>query len=258
MHRFLAILMLMTAASAPAQWVHYSTAGIPRTKDGKPNLSAPAPRTPDGKPDFSGIWQLNRREGRLHGSLAADLKDVPFQPSAEKLYKHHLENSGATDPVARCLPFGVPRVHVTFEPYQIVQRTDRLIVLHENLTMYRQVFTDGRELPKDPTPTWMGYSVGHWEGDALVVNSAGFNGKAWLDTNGHPTSDALQVTERFRRRDLGHMEIQITVDDPKMYTRPWTVTVPHELLPDSELMEFVCLENEKSLSHYAETAGSRP
>src|SRR5690349_7129172 len=258
MHRFLTIAMLMATASVSAQWVHYPTAGTPRTPDGKPNLSASAPRTTDRKPDLSGIWQFNRREGRLHGSLAADLKEVPFRPSAEKLYQEHLETSGLTDPVARCLPFGVPRVHVTFEPYQIVQLADRVVVLHENLTTFRQIFMDGRELPKDPTPTWMGYSVGRWEEDALVVNSAGFNGKAWLDTNGHPTSDALHVTERFRRRDFGHMEIQITIDDTKMYTRPWTVTVPHELLPDSELLEFVCLETEKSLSHYVGTAGPQP
>jgi hypothetical protein len=252
--------MLVAAASpsSSAQWVHYPTAGIPRTPDGKPNLSAAAPKTADGKPDLSGIWQFNRREGRLHGSIGAYLKEVPFQPVAEKLYKQCLETSGTTDPVARCLPFGVPRVHVTFEPYQMIQRSDRLVVLHENLTMFRQIFMDGRELPKDPTPTWMGYSVGHWEGDALVVNSAGFNGKAWLDTNGHPTSDALHVIERFRRLDFGHMEIRITIDDPKMYTRPWTVTVPHELLADSELLEFVCLENERSISHYVGTAGSEP
>jgi hypothetical protein len=207
---------------------------------------------------LSGIWEFNRREGRLHGNLAADLKDVPFQPSAERLYRDHLATSGATDPAARCLPFGVPRVHVTFEPYQMIQRPDRVVVLHENLTMFRQIFMDGRELPANRTPTWMGYSVGYWEQDTLVVTSAGFNGKAWLDTNGHPTSDALHVIERFRRRDFGHMEIQITIDDPKMYTRPWTVIVPHELLPDSELLEFVCLENEKSLSHYVAPKRSQP
>lgn len=252
------IAMLVAAASVSAQWVHYPTAGIPRLANGKPNLSAPAPKMADGEPDLSGVWQFNRREGRLHGDLGADLKAVPLQPTAEKLYRERIETAGTADPAARCQPFGVPRVHVTFEPYKVIQQPGWVVILHENLTMFRQIFMDGRDLPQDPTPTWMGYSVGHWDGDALVVESAGFNGKAWLDTNGHPTSDALHVTERFRRRDFGHMEIRITIDDPKMYTRPWAVTVPHELLPDSELLEFVCLENEKSLSHYARSEGLHP
>ena len=240
---------VLASPSLDAQWLHYPTAGIPRLPGGQPNLAAPAPKTPDGKPDLSGMWQMSRPDGRLHGSLAADLKEAPFRPAAEAVYRERLATSGVTDPAARCLPFGVPRVHVVFEPYQIIERPDRVVVLYENLTMYRQIFTDARELPADPNPTWMGYSVGRWDGDALVVTSAGFNGKAWLDTNGHPTSDALRVVERFRRRDVGHLDIQITVDDPKMYTGPWTVTVSHDLLPDSELLEFVCLENEKSLQH---------
>ena len=133
----------------------------------------------------------------------------------------------------------------------MVQTAQLFIILHESGIMHRQVFTDGRRLPLDPNPSWMGYSVGRWENDVLVVNTSGFNGKAWLDSNGHATSEALQLIERFRRRDFGHMEIEITLNDPKMFSRPWTVTEPLELLPDSELMEFVCKENEKDLSHLA-------
>jgi len=245
-----AILLAAVGSGLSAQWLNYPSVGTPRLPDGKPDLSAPAPRAADGRPDLSGLWRMSPGDFRKHhGNLGADVKDVPFLPASEALYKERLANGGRDDPEARCLPDGVPRVHGSAHPTKIVQLPNILLFLHENPGVYRQIFLDGRELPKDPNPTWMGYSVGHWEGDALVVAATGFNGQAWLDTNGHPTSDALRLAERFRRVDFGHLEIQITVDDPKTYSRPWTATGRHDLIADSDLIEYVCLENESSLSH---------
>ena len=245
--RLLCGLILILGTGANAQWLNYPTPGTPRTKDGKPNLSAPAPRTPDGKPDLTGIWYL-RTFGRFHGNLAADLKEVPLQSSAESLYNHRLETFGAEDPAARCLPSGVPRIYADPHPLKIVQLPALIIILHEALS-YRQIFLDGRELPKDPNPAWMGYSVGRWEGDTLVVTSTGFNERAWFDSNGHPHADSMRLTERFNRLDFGRLELQITIDDPITYSKPWTVTLPLQLIPDTELLEFVCLENERDLQH---------
>jgi len=245
------IVVLGVALPVAAQWLNYPTAGVPRLPNGQPNLAAPAPRGPDGKLDLTGVWQRNLVDFRkYHGDLSANLKEAPFQPSAEALYKRRLETFGSDDPEARCLPKGVPRIHAGAEPYKIIQLPELFLVLQEHLNMYRQIFTDGRQLPENPSPAWMGYSVGHWERDALVVSSAGYNGKTWLDANGHPTSDALHVTERFERPNFGQLRIEITIDDSKMYTREWRVTETRDLLPDSDLLEFVCLENEKSLQHY--------
>jgi len=245
-------LVFILAAPVPlaAQWLHYPTPGTPRLADGRPNLQATVPRSSDGKPDLSGIWQLARRDlGKFHGNLAAEAGEAPLRPAAQELYRQRLDTVGVDDPLTRCLPPGVPRAFADPFPYKIAQLPGMFLILYEGGAMFRQLFSDGRELPKDPTPSWMGYSVAHWDGDALVVTSAGFNGKTWLDSNGHPTSDALSVTERFERRDFGHMEARITIDDPKMYTRPWTSTLRLELIPDSELMEYFCLENEKDLQH---------
>lgn len=245
----IALLLVLAVGPVSAQWLHLPAPGIPRLQDGKPDLGAPAPRTSDGKPDLSGIWQLARRDfARLHTNLSPD-GDVPFRPAAEEAYRQRLERLGVDDPLTRCLPPGVPRIFADPFPYKIAQLPGMVLILHESGLMFRQLFTDGRELPKDPTPTWMGYSVARWEGDALVVTSTGFNGRTWLDSNGHPTSDALIVTERFQRHDVGHMEVRLTIDDAKMYTRPWTSMLRLELLPDTELMEYFCLENEKDLQH---------
>jgi hypothetical protein len=246
----LVVALSMISAPAGAQWINYPTKGIPRLPDGKPNLSAPAPRTPDGKPDLSGIWQSNGPKYLIN--IAADLKpgEVPFRPAAEALFKergtltHAHEESNAN-----CLPQGVPRINATPNPYKILQKPDLILILYEAFTLYRQIFMDGRELPKDPQPNWLGYSVGRWEGDALVVETIGFNGKTWMDQAGHPLSDALHVTERFRRRDFGHMELKITLDDPKMYTKPWTITEDPVLIPDTDLLEMICNENEKDIQH---------
>ncbi|HEY7388030.1 MAG TPA: hypothetical protein VH640_05945 [Bryobacteraceae bacterium] len=228
-----------------AQWLNYPTPGIPRTSDGKPNLSASAPRTADGKPDFSGIWE------HLHSrDTAYYLKgiDFPFRPLGKALFEEREANNQKDNPEGQCLPRGLPKADA-FDLHKIVQTPGLLVILYEYGTTFRQIFLDGRELPKDPNPTWMGYSVGHWEGDTLVVESNGFNGKAWLSFEGVPITDALHLTERMRRRDFGHMDVQLTIDDPKAYMRPWTTELHPELIPDTELIEFVCNENEKDARH---------
>ena len=198
---------------APAQWLKLPTPGIPRTADGKPDLSAPAPRKADGTPSLGGIWRVN---GKYLTNVAADLKpgEVPFQPWAEAVYKERNESNGKDHPGAQCLPSGIPEKDAVPDPFKIIQNPDLVVVLYESRTIYRQIFTDGRSLPVDPQPSWMGYSVGRWEKDAFVVETAGFNGKSWLDMSGHPATEALRVTERFLRRDVGHMDLQITINDP--------------------------------------------
>jgi hypothetical protein len=242
--------LLLICPPAPAQWLDYPSHGIPRTPDGKPNLTASVPRTTDDKPDLSGIWrQPNGVKYTIN--LAADLKpgDVLFQPPAAELYNLRQSTLSKDDPVGYCKLPGVPQMSAVPYPYKIIQNPGLIVILFEAFATFRQVFTDGRGLPKDPNPTWMGYSVGKWEGDTLVVESAGFNDSTWLDTGGHPHTDALHVTERYHRRDLGHMDLQITINDPKAYTKPWTVSYPLQLLPDTELLEYVCNENNKDIRH---------
>jgi hypothetical protein len=245
-------LALLCAISLPlaAQW-EVKTPGIPRLPDGKPNMKAPAPKTADGKPDLSGIWEPNGIKYLIN--IAADLKpeDIPFKPEAAALYKERVQTFGKDDPDARCLPSGMPRKDAITSPYKIIQQPGEIVFLYESRTTFRQVFTDGRALPVDPQPTWDGYSVGHWEGDTLVVETRGMNGLTWLDSNGHPLSDAMHLTEKFRRPDFGHMEIEITIDDPKNYTKPWTVKENPHLLVDTDLIEYICDENEKDLKHFS-------
>jgi hypothetical protein len=241
-----AVMVLMSAAGLSAQWIRLTLPGIPRTPDGKPDLAAPTPKTSEGKPDLTGIWVV--ASGKYLANIAVDGVEVPFRPEAAALYKKRRETNSVGRPTERCLPHSVPDAALVGYPFKIIQTPSQLVVLFEPFIDYRQIFTDGRTLPKDPQPTWMGYSVGKWEGDTLVVDSSGFNDQTWLDDGGHPHSDALHVIERFRRIDFGHMELGITIDDPKMYTKPWTVTVPYNLVPDTELIEYVC-ENEKDLVH---------
>ena len=239
-----AATLISVSVPATAQWLNYPTAGIPRTPDGKPNLSAPAPRTADGKPDLSGLW---RPAAILIGDIATNLKpgSVPFQPWAEKLYTERRANDSRDDPTAACIVGGVPRSDLVPYPFKVLHTPGMMAILYEAVHSYRQIFTDGRPLPVDPNPTWFGYSVGQWEGDTLVVRTSGFNDKGWLDNFGHPATDALKVTERFRRKDFGHMDIDITIDDAKAYTKPWAVTLPLVLMPDTELLEYMCTENNK-------------
>lgn len=248
MHTAVTILVSLLSAPLSAQWLNFPTPGIPRLPDGKPNLAAPAPKTPDGKPDLSGVWVT--RAGYT-GNIAKDLKpgEVSFQPWAEKLYKHRQDTQGKDDPQAYCVLSGVPREHVVPYPFKILNTNGMIVILYEALHSYRQIFMDGRALPKDPNPTWMGYSVGHWEGDALVVESSGFVDNNWLDNGGHPGTEAMHLTERFRRPDLGHIELQLTINDPKAYTKPWNVNLQFNLTPDTDLIEYVCSENEKDLGH---------
>jgi hypothetical protein len=229
------------------QWLNYPTPGIPRLPDGKPNLAAPTPKTPDGKPDLTGTW-LTR--GGYTVNITKDLKpgEVSFQPWADTLYKHRLATNGKEDPQGRCVLSGVPREDVVPYPFKILNTNGMIVILYEALHSYRQIFMDGRPLPKDPNPAWMGYSIGHWDGDTLVVDSAGFVDNNWLDNSGHPGTEAMHLTERFHRRDFGHIDLQITIDDPKAYTKPWSVNL-QLILTDTELIEYVCDENEKDFEH---------
>jgi hypothetical protein len=231
-----------------AQWMNHPTPGIPRTKDGRPNLSAPAPMTSDGKPDFSGIWSAPGFSTRYLENLAADGVEVPMRPWAEALYKERQENDARDRPSGHCLPHSVTDFDAHHMPKKVIQTPGLLVMLFESYHSFRQIFIDGRPLPQDLDPAWFGYSVGKWEGNTLVVDTAGINEKTWLDDGGHPHSEALHVIERFRRPDFGHMQVQVTIDDPKAYTRPWTVTIPWQFLPDTELLDWVC-ENEKDVQH---------
>ena len=241
-----------------AQWLHYPDPTIPRTAEGKPNLSAPAPKATSGKPDLSGIWVISEEQSAFGAytshfmDLAVDLKpeEAPFQPWAKALSEQRRANEHKDDPLALCMPPGVPRIN-TIAPFKIVQTGRLMIVLYETTanSAFRQIFLDGRPLPKDPQPTWLGYSVGMWDGDILKVDTVGFNDRGWIDTGvGHPQSEALHVIERFRRTDFGHLEIAVTIDDPKAYTKPWTGTLKLHLLPDTELLEMTC-ENSRGVEH---------
>jgi hypothetical protein len=246
--------LIIASIPAVAQWLNVPTKGIPRTKDGNPDLTAPAPHKPDGKPDLSGVWNgdtPNLRNLKYLSNLAADFKpgEFPIQSWAEALTRQRTPG-GNEWPPARCLPSGVPVLNTGNRMLKIIQQPDLVVMLYEVFGQFRQIFVDGRTLPKDPNPTWLGYSVGHWDGDVLVVDTVGFNGKTWLDVMGHPATEALHVTERFHRRDFGHLDIQLTIDDPKAYAKPWTVTLqPMQLDPNNELLEDVCNENEKDLKH---------
>jgi hypothetical protein len=242
------ICVVALAMPAAAQWLNYPTAGLPRTKDGKPDLAAPVPRKPDGKPDLSGIWLVPGLKYLIN--VAADLKDVPFQPWAWAEYQRRIDTRGKDDPNNFCLPSAYPEKIAVTSPWKIVETPGLTMILYESRTIFRQIFTDGRTLPEDPNPTWQGYSIGHWERDDFVVETSGFNGRGWMDTNGHPTTEALHLIERYRRKDLGHLDVAITIDDPKAYTQPWTVHEVAELQPDTELLEYICEENNRDVGHF--------
>jgi hypothetical protein len=241
-------LALLTAP-VHAQWDPHASGRVPRTASGEPNLDAPAPRTADGRPDLSGVWQgvgglgagnpspLTFSEGPpVAGFLeiAQNIKGgLPFKPEAEALSKARRAANGKDNPEAACLPMGILQFHTQGAPRKLIQTPDVLVILYEASMGVRQIFTDGRKIPADdPQPWWYGYSVGHWEGDTF-------------DVFGTPITDAAKITERFRRPTYGRMEIDVTVDDPKSYTRPWTVRVNQRIMPDQELLEFVCLENQR-------------
>jgi hypothetical protein len=247
---FMLLMAAALAMPAGAQWLGYPTPNIPRLPDGKVNLDAPAPKTADGHPDIYGLWMP---QGLYIGDITKGIKpaDLPIQPWAAELYKHRRDTESKEDPTGWCVPGGVPRSDAVPYPFKIVPvpAAGMVLVLYEAVHSYRQIFTDGRRLPDEPNPTWMGYSIGHWDGDTFVVETSGFNNTGWLDNYGHPATDALKVTERFHRKDFGHLDIQVTIDDPKAYTKPWTVTLPNHFLADNELLEYVCVENNKDLQH---------
>jgi len=235
-----------------AQWVNYPQAGIPHTKDGRPDLTAAAPRTSDGKPDLAGIWEAEDQTYFFDLAAGLNPEDVVMTPWAKAIQKRREERDHVDDPLAECLPQGVPRVNTNgIFPWKIVQTPREVVILYEQLGLFRQVFLDGRKLGPDPNPSWLGYSTGRWDGDTLVVETSGFNDKTWLDTSkGRPASEALHVTERFRRVNFGNMEVRATIDDPKAFAKPWTTTPQKmHLLLDTEILEFNCNENEKDLAH---------
>ena len=240
--RTLVTLLVLGVGSADAQWLNYPTPGIPRTSDGKPNLSAPAPRTSDGKPDFSGVWGLDAGPSLFY--IAGELKPGDAKPAVAKMLAERSENIGFDDPIVHCLPEGPRFNHFVAFPKKILQTPSLIVVLAEDLS-YRQIFLDGRPLPKDPSPSFMGYSVGRWEGDTLIVETIGFKERTWLDWAGHPHSEKLRLTERWTRSNFGRMEIQETFTDPEYYSRPMNVKVTGTLVPDTDLLEYVCAENEK-------------
>lgn len=244
---FALVVALLAGSSAEAQWLTQPTPGIPRTADGKPNLSAPAPRAHDGKLDLSGLWHAGTKY------------DSDFKPSDAQAWAQTKSRERETNPAADswgtlCLPPG-PMIPFT-GPSRIVQTPQMITVLYEVPNNFRQIFTDGRMLPKDPNPTWQGYSVGHWDQDTFVVETIGFNDKSFVGRPGYPHSEALRVTERYRRRDFGHIDLQITIDDPKTFARPWTMSTELLFDADTELLEYVCNENEKDRQHFVQPSTS--
>ena len=241
----------MTGSPSEAQWDPYPWKNMPRTADGKVDLRAPARRTTDGKPDLSGFWMPTNPVKHLL-NLAADLKpgELPLTPWGESVLKERIETNGKDHPGVRCLPSGIPEKLNIPDGLKVVQTPDLFILLHESRTIYRQVFLDGRSLPPaDAQPAWMGYSIGAWDGDTLVVQTIGQNGKTWLDMRGLPATEQLKVTERYTRRSIGKMDIEVTIDDPKAYTKPWKVNLSWSLQPDIELIESICEENNKDPQH---------
>ena len=263
-------LLVLAAARAPAQWLNYPDLRTPRTRDGKANLLAPAPRL-NGKPDLSGLWQVERSPEREYTSvlgdafaaLQIDLHDInknvlnvlwglkpeeePLTPEGAAAYKRH-QATPHLWPHTQCLPAGVPADMIVMT-FKMIQTPQEIVLLTELNSPARQIYLDGRLLPKDPQPSWMGYSVARWESDTLVVETNGFNERAWLDAFGHPRSEQMRMTERYLRRDFGHMDLEFTFNDPKYYTRPFGLRALPRLIPDSDLSEYVCTENERDRAH---------
>ncbi|MBV8844148.1 MAG: hypothetical protein JO307_15175 [Bryobacterales bacterium] len=272
--KFRCVPALVCTAVLPlcAQWPGYPTPRVPKTPDGKPKLDAPAPRTAEGKPDFTGIWR-NTQPARLadfgERQPARDPKDpptgldqfrdigtgmkdgLPFTPWAADLKKKRMADISKDNPDAHCLPMGNMQFETHPQPRKMIQTPDLLLIVYEANSGLRQIFLDGRPLPKadDVQPWWYGYSVGKWDGDTLVVDTTGFRDDGWLDINGSPLTSSAKMTERFHRPDFGNLEIQITVEDPKAYTKPWTVTVRQKIWVDTELIEFICNEGERDAVH---------
>jgi hypothetical protein len=259
------IAALMVAAHARAQWARIPDRSFPRTAAGEPDLAAPAPNA-HRNPDLSGVWipdmeplppGVQTVEGdqpfpRYMINFAADMRpeDVPLQPRAAEIFQQRLAASGTVSPMSVCKPVGVPWINSMPLPYKIVQTPTLVLILYEGDTVFRQIFLDGRKPVEDAMPRWMGYSTGRWDNDVLVVDTVGLTDQSWLDGLGHPHSERLRVTERFRRLDAGHLEIEVTLDDPEAYTRPLSYTIKTTAMPDDDLLEYFCTENEKSSVNY--------
>ena len=256
----IALAALLASLPAAAQWVGYPTAGVPRKADGKVDMAAPAPRLANGKPDFSGIWISDRTEpgqetisdtsslpsGRHMANMGVDFEGgLPYQPWQLPIVKKRTENLAIDDPHIRCLPDFFLRAYGLPHMLKFVHTPDLLVMLNEMNAGYRQVFTDARALPEEPTPSWQGYSSAKWDGDTLVVDTIGVRDDTWIDWNGSVVTEAAKIREEIRRLDFGHLEIKATVDDPKAYTKPWTVTLRQRLVVDAELIDEICLENEQ-------------
>jgi len=250
------IVALALGTPLAAQWLTHQTQGIPRTPDGKPNLAAAAPRTPDGKPDFSGLW--TKFSPKYARNIAADLKPEEIQPWARAVVDERREDLGKDGMQVRCLPLG-PAYPTSgdstgSEMVRIVQTPQLIVMLNPDLT-YRQIWMDGRTLEPAPNVSWMGYSVGRWDGDTLVVESFGFHTGTWLDRDGNTHSEKLRLTERYRRPNFGTLDVEVTLTDPEAYTRPFTVKVGAQFTADTEMLEWVCNEGaSRSLSHWVGTA----
>jgi hypothetical protein len=269
MMKLIPILLMTVSMPLPAQWLNYREARTPRKPNGQPDLSAKTPRTA-GRPDLSGVWQAERTPlseytraiGKDRVGLQVDLGDVtklvsdifwglkpdqePLTPEGRAVVARRQKSEAF--PPSECLPAGLPEALFVYA-FKMVQTRQEIVMLPEDGDPPRQIYMDGRPLPKDPQPAWMGYSVGRWQGDTLVVETTGFNERSWLDGEGHPLSESMRITERYHRRDFGHMDLELTFDDPKYYIRPFTVRTGLNLQPDSDVLEFVCNENEKDRMH---------
>jgi hypothetical protein len=267
----------MSSAALWAQWPSFPTRNVPKGPDGTPNLNGPAPRTADGKPDLSGIWEARGGGGGQRGAggaaaaapaappdngpplatffnIGANIKEgVPYTPWAAEVRKQRQTTNAKDNPDAHCLPIGLMQLHLHPQPRKIIQTPDVILIMYEAQGEVRQIFTDGRPLPdNDPQAWWRGYSVGKWDGDTLVVETTGFRDDVWLDVNGSPLTSTGKITERMRRLNYGSLETIVTIEDPKSYTKPFTVRVNHRIMLDTDLIEFVCNENEQSSQHYTD------
>lgn len=266
----LVALLAIAMVPAMAQWPDYPTGNVPRDADGKPLLDAPAPRASDGKPDLSGIWSYRGRGGPTARDTPVELDDgapplanfrnigqdfpggeLPLRPVARELLNTRIAENSYGNPDAHCLPLGLMQLHTHPQPRKMIQTPKLIVMLFEAQAGVRQIFLDGRPLPDDPDlqPWWYGYSVGHWEGDELVVETVGFRDDVWLDIDGNPLTSEGKMTERYRRTSYGTMEIDVTVEDPGVYTEPVTVRVIQRIMPDTDLIEFICTENDRSADH---------
>jgi len=225
-----ALALIVGTMPAAAQWLDSSWPGIPRTAAGKPDLTAPAPRGPDGKPDLTGVWNGPTPEPKLDPAIA--------QPWVNDLVRQRQQDYQKGRPSYRCLPSG-PEADRFAGWKRILQTPTSIAILNDDLT-YRVIFMDGRELEAHPAPSWMGYSVGRWDGDTLIVDSVGFNDKTWLSRYGQAHTEALRVRELYRRRDFGHLQVEVTFTDPAAYAKPWGLTADMALAADTEMLEAVC------------------